>query len=330
MENKRIMLWDNLKFFLICLVVIGHFVDYYIESDIYKSIFIFIYSFHMPLFIFAAGLFHRNKNIPYKVYTYIVLSFILKIFIFLTRNLVDQDTDLKFNEESGVPWYMFALAIFILITYILRNINKTYILITWIIVACFCGYDNSIEDTFSLSRIIIFYPFYLMGTMVDREALENLAHNRKLKISAGILIGLWMSACIVLQDKIYELRPLFTGRHPFEDMDYNSGCFHRLLCYAMSVGIGLCIILIMPTSHIPFISKAGRCSVQVYFWHRPILYILASTDALLLCQNAAGRLLWILCAIALTCILSTKYFSFPAMYMLRDINGQHKNLKGRG
>jgi len=52
MEN-RIALWDNLKFLLVTCMVIGHFADQFTDvSIIYDSIFLFIYSFHIPLFIF--------------------------------------------------------------------------------------------------------------------------------------------------------------------------------------------------------------------------------------------------------------------------------------
>ena len=50
--GNRIALWDNLKFFLVTCVVIGHFADRFTDaSNIYDSIFLFIYSFHIPLFI---------------------------------------------------------------------------------------------------------------------------------------------------------------------------------------------------------------------------------------------------------------------------------------
>lgn len=44
--GNRIALWDNLKFFLVTCVVIGHFVDQFTGlSNIYDSIFLFIYLF---------------------------------------------------------------------------------------------------------------------------------------------------------------------------------------------------------------------------------------------------------------------------------------------
>lgn len=67
--RERIALWDNLKFILITAVVIGHFADFVVDrSDTCKSIYLFIYAFHMPLFIFISGLFHTDRNVVKKVF----------------------------------------------------------------------------------------------------------------------------------------------------------------------------------------------------------------------------------------------------------------------
>lgn len=59
-STKRIYKWDNLKCFLIVMVVIGHFVNQYAPiSNTMKSLSLFIYSFHMPLFIFLSGLLQK-------------------------------------------------------------------------------------------------------------------------------------------------------------------------------------------------------------------------------------------------------------------------------
>lgn len=67
-DAKRIYKWDNLKCFLIVMVVVGHFVNQYAPiSDTMKSISLFIYSFHMPLFIFCPDYYRKNgmKNIRF-------------------------------------------------------------------------------------------------------------------------------------------------------------------------------------------------------------------------------------------------------------------------
>ena len=68
-QGKRVCIWDNLKCVLIFLVVVGHFVNQFEdESSIMRSISFFIYSFHMPLFIFLSGLLEKRweENRPFQ------------------------------------------------------------------------------------------------------------------------------------------------------------------------------------------------------------------------------------------------------------------------
>ena len=84
--EKRIFLFDNLKFFLILTVVIGHFIDYMTKSShMMSGLFLFIYSFHMPFFIYLAGLFHSNHNIKSRCVSFIAIGFSMKILFALCR-----------------------------------------------------------------------------------------------------------------------------------------------------------------------------------------------------------------------------------------------------
>lgn len=59
-QDNRIYLFDNIKFLAIVLVVIGHAINFLTSSKgnmLEKSLYITIYSVHMPLFIFLSGLF---------------------------------------------------------------------------------------------------------------------------------------------------------------------------------------------------------------------------------------------------------------------------------
>ena len=82
--KKRVALWDNIKFAMIILMVIGHFVDVFAEqSHTFRSIYLFIYSFHMPMMIFVSGLFYSKKNTSQKVIFYISCGYLLKIILSL-------------------------------------------------------------------------------------------------------------------------------------------------------------------------------------------------------------------------------------------------------
>ena len=158
--KNRISLWDNIKFLLIVLVVIGHFADALInDSNAFKSLYVFIYAFHMPLFIFISGLFFKPKDVTSKCLMYISIGFALKITNFLVKYFLGLNPSFSILSDGGIPWFMFAIAIFTLLAYILRKHNKTYILFFSILLACFAGYDKEIGDFLYLSRIIIFFPF---------------------------------------------------------------------------------------------------------------------------------------------------------------------------
>ena len=83
--KERIYKFDNVKFLAIMLVVIGHCIGpCYDDSDIFRSGFVFIYSFHMPLFIFISGLFVKeykqgDKFPMQKIAYYLVLGFALAL-----------------------------------------------------------------------------------------------------------------------------------------------------------------------------------------------------------------------------------------------------------
>lgn len=319
MEKKeRIYLWDNLRFLLITLVVLGHFIEQYEGSTIFKSIFIFIYAFHMPLFIFISGLFHKNENVAPKVATYLIFGYLYKIIIFAVRSLLGQNPNFYLLKEDGIPWYMFVLAAYILITYLLREVNPRLVLIISVILACFAGYDSSIGDFLVLSRIIVFYPFYVMGTLADKEKLLVFSKRPSRKIVGGIILTAWGVLCFTALDSIYALRPLFTGRNPFNETLYNGGCIFRLFCFILAITLGLALICVIPSANLSSISILGKRSLQVYFWHRPVIYILEALNfSDTLCVSFVGKLIYLCCAVILTLLLSTKLFSFPTSQILR-------------
>ena len=120
MDKKRIALWDNLKFILIVSVVIGHFINIR-DSVTYHSIFIFIYSFHMPLFIFLAGLFHKNKGVWKKALAFLAIYVLYELAIFGTKKLFGvKRAKLALFNESAAPWFMLALCVYVILGYFLH------------------------------------------------------------------------------------------------------------------------------------------------------------------------------------------------------------------
>ena len=322
--SNRIALWDNLKFILITLVVTGHFADQLTDySSIYSSIYLFIYAFHMPLFIFISGYFHSDRNTTKKVLFYTSLGFLYKIVSFLIDRL-NGDSQYIFNllADSGLAWFMFVLAIYTFALSLLKDQNKKFILIGSIILACFIGYDKSIGDFLYLSRAIIFFPFYLLGTMI--KSFDILEFKRKyplLKVVALLIFIAWGILCITKVNTLYGLRYMFSGRHPFPDGIVSFGPIVRLACYIISAVLGLSLILLATSKKIKWISNFGKNTINVYFWHLNLFYIFKSFIDFnsIYSSFSFGFLLYITATIVVTVILSTKIFNFPINILKKQI-----------
>jgi fucose 4-O-acetylase-like acetyltransferase len=318
--KQRVALWDNIKFLLIVLVVVGHFADVFTKhSIVYRSLFLFIYSFHMPLFIFISGLFHKDKNILKKFLFYASAGFALKFFMTLTyRFMGDTTPSFSLLSDGSLPWFMFVLAIYTVLCYILRNQNKKYILISGIILACFVGYDQNINDYLYLSRSIIFFPFYYVGTMIsgDKILAFRKKHFKTLFPISIFAILIWAGICLTKVQNIYKLRYLFTGRNPFWNEVITYGPLLRLLCYAITAIMCIAIIFIVPSIKLPFITVMGTRSIDVYFWHKPIVMIMVAKfytyAADIFNAGMVGKLAYLVLPVILTVILSSGgIFSLP-------------------
>lgn len=60
--KQRIYALDNIKGFLILLVVLGHCIQFTTDGFDHVALFRFIYSFHMPLFMWVSGFVNYREN----------------------------------------------------------------------------------------------------------------------------------------------------------------------------------------------------------------------------------------------------------------------------
>ena len=178
-KDQRVALWDNVKMALITMVVVGHFIEPYVgDSHLLKALFLFIYSFHMPLFFFVAGLFHKNERVKEKTLGFLSIYIAFKVVVALSTAVCGKGFSLSLLKESGAPWYMLAMAVFVCVTYLLRNVDPKAVLLLAVALACCAGYDKSIGDVLAASRIIVFFPFYYVGSVFPKAKVEQLAARR--------------------------------------------------------------------------------------------------------------------------------------------------------
>lgn len=324
----RIDAFDIVKWFAILAVVVGHFVDLSTQSsDTYRSIFIFIYAFHMPLFIFMSGLFdHPRGHFPAKqVVFFLAAGLALKIVISITSGIVYGRWSFSLFIESGVPWFMFALAVWKSICFFLRDSKCFVVLPLAILSSLMIGYSNENTDLLCISRIMVFFPFYYVGYLMNPNKVIALLNRRVVAILGLAVIAVFAILCFFQLDLVYQLRGLFTGRNSYEalGMEMLEGPALRVLTYAISVI--LCIALISIASFVRcfLLARWGRNTLAVYFWHYPLMMLLDGigvTDCLL--GHFPGGYIWVLLGIMVTIICSQSIAMRPLAKMREGLAGQ--------
>ena len=316
-SNGRIYYFDNLKFILIFLVVFGHFLEITVnESQISKTIFAFIYTFHMPLFVFVSGYFAKKaieKKDKDKIAIFMILYLVLKLIVYaIDRILYNRNPDFSIAKVNAIQWYIFAMGIWYTISMLTININKKYIFIASILLSIIIGFDNNIGDILALSRIIVFYPFFLLGTIVNQNIVEGLISNKKLKLISFIFLIVVSFIYIIFIDKIYLIRPILTGRNSYWALKpyiENFGPLIRALWYLGSSLISIAVMCIVPRGK-TFFSILGSRTLAVYFLHAIIIKIFARSNIQLRVYE------YLIISVLVTFLLSLKCFSNPFNFLM--------------
>lgn len=331
----RTQKWDILKFLMIFFVVLGHAAAYYTKhSEVMRSLIIFIYSFHMPVFIFVSGLFSKksvNEKRKEKIFGYLIMYLLIKILLFCTKKLLGLQSAFSLLSEGGLPWFMFTMAAFMLITMLIKDYSPKYIMAVSIILACVAGYDSNIGIFLSASRIIVFYPFFYLGYCLDREKLEKFCSGKIIKIISALIIVAAIAVIFLIGDKMYWLRPLLTGSNPFTALGKysDSGFIIRFLYYVIVTIIGGAVIVIVPgRTPLGIAAKSGQRTLAVYAFHYIVFYILYYKNDGVGIFNKLFPMLgeWVIIPLSLllTLLFSLKPFND---ILLKIMNVPMKNLK---
>lgn len=276
--KERVAKWDNLKFFLIFCVVIGHTISYFTgASTFFKWLQVYIYIFHMPAFVFVSGLMMkrvvREKRYE-KVFSYLILGFIIKTVNFAAKAISKGSFKIQLTNEDSVAWYAFGIFAFALLTIFLQRFEPKFIFVLSVIVGIMAGYDKSLGTQFSAMRILTFYPFFYLGFILDPNELVEKSKKWYLKFMSAVLaIGTGVLT-FINRDDISWLMKLLRGKGPYEDFAKlnNFGGILRIGHYLIAFSFTFALIYLIPNIK-SFITTIGSRTLSIYSFHMFFIYI---------------------------------------------------------
>lgn len=264
---------------MIFFVVLGHIAERYTnQSDSMRLVYLWIYTFHMPVFIFISGLCGKkniDQNRYHHIFTYLVLTYFIKVLMMLTRIITERKFYFSLFRMDATTWYAFALFVFSLSMVFLKRYDRKWTLCVLIIMGLMIGYDESISDQFALSRIIVYFPFFYMGYCADSDKLIEMSKKKGIVLGAATILIVMTIFVYKNIESIYWFRPLLTGRNPYIKLgDYMKyGAILRLLYYIVVSILVLSVVIVVPNVNC-FLSKLGKRTLQVYVLHYSVILIL--------------------------------------------------------
>ena len=301
--NSRVETLDIYKGLLIFLVVWGHFMMPLIDREypVARRLFLLIYSFHMPAFIFLSGYFYygswkKRGTVFNSICSWIVLYCAMKMLLNCSDILFYGEKKLipNFLHESYAPWYILVMIIFKLLLLpieFIQKINKKdigtniYLILLITFSACLSmlnmPWQEKVGDFLALDRVVSFAPFFYMGMLYKKYLSSGRVSvfektNKPLFITGAVFTATF----IIFFSIIGPYTRMFYGTWGYVLVYENmASIFKGVLnsLRAVFIPYALCIayfffVLINKKEFFltPFLKKFGVYSLPIYVFHRPI------------------------------------------------------------
>ena len=324
---KRDAFWDSIKFILIFFVVYGHMIETYAPDDSFnRAMYNFIYTFHMPFFMYVSGLFSQIKDrakyrhgILIILETFVVFQLIRCIKPILMGGSFHLDYHLLYPK--GTLWYLAYLAIYrIFIYYMPKHCLNNYpwtIVFTSLIVAVLWGFIPNGK----FEKLLSFFPYFLMGYYSYRINIKERIIKIPFIVSLVGIITIFLSIYFTINYNIgyiiyYETS--YYWKDPVIAPEIL--CLSRIVAYISCIIISVFIMRIVLYKTI--FPEYGSKTLFIYMYHTFIVLALRSLIAKGYLPQNEIILLFYTIAILIGLLLLSKitFFTFlmnPITYIQR-------------
>ncbi|MFC0234566.1 acyltransferase family protein [Vagococcus entomophilus] len=264
--------FDNAKFILIFLVIFTHFIQPFgSDNEVVETLYFFVYTFHMPAFVLIAGYFSKKfyrvgyfkdkVNNLLKLYLFFQLAY--SLFYFLIQEKTNFSLQLMYPEWS--LWFLLSLFFWNVLLLVFSKFPPFAGVLFALVLGLISGYIGGIDSFMSISRTLVFFPFYLTGYYLKRNHFSWIKEKipKFASVSLFLLVGLgfiwendWLNKYWLFGSQPYT--------HFLENPEY--GAIVRLLVYVVSFVTVTAFFTFVPQKHY-FFTKWGRNTLYAYLLH---------------------------------------------------------------
>lgn len=271
-KGNRIYYWDNMKSFLIFLVVVGHIVVP--AGKISSLLHSIIYFFHMPAFVFVSGVFSKNflkksaEGRLRKLAGFAVLFVLFQLMIWVEKMiLIGHYYSLKILTVDLAPWYLLSMISWLLLVLLISRVNHITGVILALLICVFLPMLDGINNLFAMNRTIGFLPFFVSGYYFEYMKKELIKKHI-------VVIICTIFVCTLAMIGISELREMngvihAIGSYRLFESNHMLAFLKKMIWLAMAYSIIGLIIVVCPKKKYWF-SYIGKGTISIYVFHRLI------------------------------------------------------------
>ncbi|WP_051972998.1 acyltransferase family protein [Cryobacterium sp. MLB-32] len=318
-QKRRVPLWDNARWIAITLMVVGHAILKLIgESDQAYAMYLFIYAFHVPIFVAVSGYFAKSGPPGTRQLQRLLTDIAFPYIIFETiwtcvHWLLGGKFTLDYSTASWTLWFLLALLVWrIILPYL---VILRYPLLISIALSISSGYVDQIDSTFTLSRTVGLLPFFVFGWKLRQWKVTD----RWLALSTGT-VWKWRAGAFAFFTSVYALisvniellRELKMRTFLLYDESY--ALFGYSQFWAGGVRLGLMVLafaliiafLMLIPRRATWFTPFGAATMYIYLLHSFVLFPMRETGILDGPQPA-----WVLPGVIVLSVVISVVLSLP-------------------
>jgi fucose 4-O-acetylase-like acetyltransferase len=309
-HSQRRAYFDNAKFLLMILVVFSHLLQPFIgDHKVYHDLYYFIFTFHMPAFVFLAGYFAkpptegaRVRNLIKKfLLPYVFFQIFYTVYYWLIG--LEESVTIQLLHPQWALWFLLSMFFWQLSLVLFQKMSARKAILLSVLLSIFAGYLPFLDQVLTLQRTFVFLPFFIIGFYFPKNEMQFLQGTRMKKISLLFLPIIYLFiACFHGMNKY-----MVFGSKPYEDyLSYPlfGGPLRGVFFVIGLLGI-LGFLRLVPRQQL-FFTKWGKNTLLVYLLQGIFIKGLRALAITELDLSLLGFMTLIVASVLLTILLASR------------------------
>jgi fucose 4-O-acetylase-like acetyltransferase len=261
--------FDNAKFALVTLVVVGHSMTMLPKNVTDNWIYDFLYAWHVPAFVLVTGYLSRSFDYTPKRMWSLVRTVVVPYLVFegalaVFRTQVGGETLRNIWQDPHWPmWYLSALFFWRLATPVFKRMPMHLAVPVAVAVSVVAGAFAG--NMFDFARIVGLLPFFVVGLTLRREHVAALHRTWVRFAGLGVLAAIFVAARFT--DRVISTEWLYyRARYSDLGTPNTTAMLTRLVLLGIGLLGALAFLSLIPATRTWF-TRLGGASLVVYLFH---------------------------------------------------------------